>query len=125
MKLKITRKELVNAICYQFNDLYRIRDVKNADAYNSGIYGWNYDVYFLGHNIAIVHGYSPIGLKLVDNDNLLRKLVEKAKTREEKLKVWELLESWCIVDYNYYQLKRDCLETYNKVISDIKEFVGE
>ena len=59
-KIRTTRKQIQNSFARVFQcgycDLQYIFQWYNPSFYNSGIYGWNYDVYDLG-NIAITTGY--------------------------------------------------------------------
>ena len=62
MKLKVTSKEIKNR--YGFNSTIKLYDGAgqylfpeyDANAYNCGTYGWNYDVFFIG-GYAITRGY--------------------------------------------------------------------
>lgn len=63
MKFKITRRELkenYRCVAVGYGDLQYLLHYCSPIAYNSGIYGWNYDVYTFGQyytNIAICTGY--------------------------------------------------------------------
>ena len=52
----------------------------NKVGYNSGVYGWNYDLYKFGLNIAITTGYRPIGQSVKNATTIIYK--HEAKARE-------------------------------------------
>jgi hypothetical protein len=60
MKTKVTRKEINRhyAAVYScgYCALYPLFESREAVGYNSGVYGWNYDLYDIG-GIAITSGY--------------------------------------------------------------------
>ena len=80
MKRKVTRNELYRwskkiiaiGYCNANNLLYP----ENSIGYNAGVYGWNYDAYYVDGTI-ITTGYRPIGERV--NYDLLREYEEKAK----------------------------------------------
>ena len=55
MKLKTTRKQIVNNFSKIYLIDYKYRFLPDAFAYNSG-YAWNWDAYDLG-NICLIEGY--------------------------------------------------------------------
>lgn len=63
MKFKITRRELkenYRCVAVGYCDLQYLLHYCSPIAYNSGVYGWNYDVYTFEQystNIAICEGY--------------------------------------------------------------------
>ena len=64
MKCKLTRSDverLDDIVVVPFGSvLYnRIASSCNAYGYNSGVYGWNYDVYLIG-KYTVVAGYRPL-----------------------------------------------------------------
>lgn len=141
-KLKVTQKDLKDSICYAFGycDIQGLVDWKTANAYNSGLYGHNYDAYFHETlNIVITTGYRPYGKNLHDNIYIPEKrgrltglLSEYAITlhdNKERAKLLELLFQWCLYDYNVYYstwLKKEIREEkdtdgyYHKVMIDYK-----
>ena len=48
-------------------------------AYTAGVYGWNEDIYYVGHNTLITTGYRPHGTKHVDYD-IIESYENQAKT---------------------------------------------
>ena len=64
MKFKTTRNEInrnySRIICIGYCDAQYLLNGKNPIAYNSGYYGWNYDLYDV-KGVAIVTGYRPFG----------------------------------------------------------------
>ena len=64
MKFKITKKEIkenYRAVSVPYCELQHLLRYRNPIAYNSGIYGWNYDMYDFSRdfstNICICTGY--------------------------------------------------------------------
>lgn len=64
MKFKVTRKEIkenYRAVSVPYFELQSLLHYRSPIAYNSGIYGWNYDVYDFrwdfSTNICICTGY--------------------------------------------------------------------
>ena len=66
MKYASTKKNIVaaygaeNIICVPYADLQNLLRMEDAEAYTSGIYGWNADIYGFG-GFAICTGYRPFG----------------------------------------------------------------
>lgn len=64
MKAKVTRKDVYNwhskVIRMGYCAAQYLLYYEDAVGYNSGVYGWNYDVYSIG-GTAICTGYRPIG----------------------------------------------------------------
>ena len=60
MKAKATRKQITRAhkavVAVHYCELQRLLKHESPIAYNSGLYGWNYDVYTFGA-YAITTGY--------------------------------------------------------------------
>lgn len=83
-KIKTTRKQIQNSFVRVFKcgycDLAGIT-TKSPFLYNSGIYGWNYDVYVFG-NIAVTTGYRGMFGKEIDF-NFLRSLQNEAKENQK------------------------------------------
>lgn len=46
--------------CEYQNELNKFKKI----GYNSGLYGWNYDVYMIDYDTCIVTGYRPFGEKI-------------------------------------------------------------
>lgn len=117
VKLKVSQNDLKDCICYAFGycDIHGIVNYRTANAYNSGIYGWNYDVYFHEEkNVAIITGYRPYGFKLHDNvfikeknkslTGLLSDYGYKLRDNKKRKELFELLVEWCILDYDVYHM---------------------
>lgn len=64
MKFKTTRTEInqnyQNVICVGYCKMDHLLNGKNPIAYNSGVGGWNCDIYDV-NGVAIVTGYRPWG----------------------------------------------------------------
>ena len=61
MKMKMTRNQLANLpvdkiVTAGYCDLQHLLSGVDPSGYNSGVYGWNYDVYVID-NICILTGY--------------------------------------------------------------------
>ena len=73
MKFKTTKKEINQnyscVICIGYCDAQYLLNGKNPIAYNSGYYGWNYDLYDV-NGVAIVTGYRPFGNIRPDYDTI-------------------------------------------------------
>ncbi|MBO5874881.1 MAG: hypothetical protein J6Q35_07670 [Rikenellaceae bacterium] len=67
MKFKTTQKAIRNGYKRVFAvgaaDLQYLLTFENPMAYNSGVYGWNCDIYDFG-DIALTTGYRPFGESL-------------------------------------------------------------
>lgn len=67
MKYKITQKETKQNFAKVFKvgycEIQSIEYFLNPEAYNSGINGWNYDLFAFG-KYAICTGYRPIGTQI-------------------------------------------------------------
>jgi len=63
MRVKVSRKQIAeNYYCISvgYCELQHLFMFQNSPYYNSGVYGWNFDVYafeFRGCNVAITTGY--------------------------------------------------------------------
>lgn len=75
MKYKITRKEIrqnfVKVFKVGYCEIESIEYFLSPEAYNSGINGWNYDLFTFGR-YAICTGYRPIG---TDTDEHFIKII--------------------------------------------------
>ena len=64
MEFKTTKKQInqnyQNVICVGYCELDYLLSNQEPIAYNSGVYGWNCDVYDI-NGVAIVTGYRPWG----------------------------------------------------------------
>ena len=82
MKLKTTRKEIKNKVASNYIwqvgycDMQNLLYYKNAIAYTSGVYGWNFDLYEVD-GVYFTTGYRNMIGKQVDYE-LLRKYEEQA-----------------------------------------------
>lgn len=69
-------------------DLQDIMRWHDADFYNSGVYGWNCDIYVdFASGIAITTGYRNMTGKLIPSE-LIKEYTDKAK-EIEKLRDWK------------------------------------
>lgn len=86
-KLKSTKCDILNNnICYAIGycDICYLTQYIDANAYTSGVYGWNADVYFVD-GVALVTGYRPFG-KWVKSD-VTREYNEKARKISENYSI--------------------------------------
>ena len=64
MKFKTTRKAIKEngriILKVGYCDLQSLLYFKEAEAYTSGVYGWNADIHMFG-NVTVVTGYRPFG----------------------------------------------------------------
>lgn len=111
MKLKTTRKEIKNKVASNYIwqvgycDMQNLLHYKNAIAYTSGVYGWNFDLYEVD-GVYFTTGYRNMIGKQVDYE-LLREYEEQAS---------EIINSW--KKYEYKEKK----ELVNNLLKDfIKE----
>lgn len=72
-KIKVTRNSLYNPYFCGYCDLQYLLRYQEPFGYNSGVYGWNYDAYFVG-GMTICTGYR----------NMPGKSLEKCGEYEEK-----------------------------------------
>lgn len=111
MKLKTTRKEIKNKVASNYIwqvgycDMQNLLYYKNAIAYTSGVYGWNFDLYEVD-GVYFTTGYRNMIGKQVDYE-LLRKYEQQAS---------EIINSW--KKYEYEEKK----ELVNNLL---KEFIRE
>jgi len=95
-KIKITNKELKEnntILSVGYCAMQSLLSYYYPIAYNSGIYGWNYDVYNID-GIIICTGYRPIASQnIVPNYEMIRHYEKKAqnKTQKEKEKLLKQL----------------------------------
>lgn len=111
MKFKITRRELTEnyrVVSVPFCELQHLLRYCSPIAYNSGIYGWNYDVYtFLqyGTNIAICTGYrnmpgkslNTMGINCKEWDQKAKDIIAKCQWQyyeKEKKELEKLLKEF-------------------------------
>lgn len=103
----MTRKEITNRFNYVYSvgycDLQYLLRYQNKVGSNSGVYGWNYNIYGLDNNqIAICTGYRGMPGERIDSD-IIKKYEEKAKKitydyslkwEDQKKKINKLLEKF-------------------------------
>ena len=131
IKLKVTNRDLKDSICYAFGycDIHGLVSWKEANGYNMGTYGKNYDAYFHETlNLVITTGYRPYGLSLHDDafypekhkslTMLLSDYAYTVRDNKEKAELLELLYKWCLYDYNVYHAKWLKNELKNESDSD-------
>lgn len=105
MKFKTTKKQINqnynSVICIDYCQAQYLLNCIYPDAYNSGVYGWNADVYIID-GVAIVTGYRPWGnirpdyktMKFYDNA-AAQILADSTMTCENRLnKVTQLLNQF-------------------------------
>lgn len=110
MKYKTTRKAIVNGSSNvksaEHGGLCSLLHYHYPQAYTSGIYGWNFDVYHV-HGVTICTGYRGMpGARL----EAIREYEDKARTineeysrpwAERKAEVEKLLEEFCKLNGGY------------------------
>lgn len=95
MKFKTTTKAIKNSnniiLNVPYCDMQNLLKYHTPLAYNSGVYGWNYDYYNImtskNHNIAILTGYrTPSTNRNINyNFNLIREYEQKAYSKNEEV----------------------------------------
>ena len=111
MKYKITQKETKQSFVKVFKVRYcEIKSIEyflSPAAYNSGIYGWNYDLFAFGE-YAICTGYRPIG----------------AETDENFVKVINDIANDCKRKYEHYNKDfHECQdECYNRIYNFLSNY---
>ena len=85
MKTRITRQEArvpAGTLKIGYADAQSLLRFQNAYGYNAGVYGWNFDSYYI-NGVVINTGYRGTVGKSVDYD-LLRKYELKARALQRK-----------------------------------------
>ena len=78
-KIKATNKMVkgTNKIIITVNNLDSLLKCRQANYYNAGVYGWNYDAYVLD-NVTIITGYRPFKTDIEVSFDLCNKYNNKA-----------------------------------------------
>ena len=101
MKFKITRRELkenYRCVSVGYCDLQYLLRNCSPIAYNSGIYGWNYDVYtFDSTDIAICTGYRNMPGRSLEANGI--------SCRDWDKKAQNIINKW-----QYYEVQKEELE---------------
>lgn len=100
MKYKTTAKELrnygYNVVSCGYCDLQHLLNYRSPNAYTSGIYGWNFDVYELEH-ITITTGYrGTVGVRIPYEiiekyEKMAEKILYTSGTKNKKIKLDKLI----------------------------------
>lgn len=80
MKFKTTKQikqNYYNIISVGYCDTQHLLQFESPVAYNSGIYGWNYDLYEI-NGVALITGYRPFNTKRPDY-NIIKEYEDKAR----------------------------------------------
>lgn len=108
MKLKVTKKEILNSgnkiICINYCKAQNLLIHTEPFAYSCGVYGWACDYYDIG-GVIISTGYNPIG-EYADR-NILDKYEEKA----EKIN--------CNYNLSYEEQKKQTAELLSEFIKEV------
>lgn len=88
MKTKVTKNNLYKPMAAGYCELQCLLRYRDPFGYNSGVYGWNYDAYFV-HGVTICTGYRNIpGKRLKQckeyNDKAREVIENSALTYDEK-----------------------------------------
>lgn len=111
MKTKLTNKQVKEMFagvkCAGYCDLQFLLNNVEPIAYTCGIYGWNYDVYYI-HGVAIATGYRNMPgerlEKISEYNEKARNILswENKQTYDEKRNaIDELLKEFCILNGGY------------------------
>lgn len=107
VKVKVTNKiikNFSNIICCGDGDLHYLLYFHDANYYNAGVYGWNYDAYIINYNTIIVSGYRTISHAIRTSWELREEYNEKAREiiknhqltyEQQRDQVEELLQEYC------------------------------
>lgn len=81
--MKITRNDLYNfgakkIIAIGYCNAWSLLNQEDRIGYNAGVYGWNYDAYYID-GVIITTGYCPIG------EHVNYDLLQEYETRAEKV----------------------------------------
>lgn len=119
LKAKVTNQELRNnyfVIAISYCGAQNILNFKGARFYNYGVYGWNYDAYELGYNLAICTGYRPV-----------KSIPEKINKQASEIiyKYDKKAEAIRSSNYKSYTNYRRAIERlYNKMVAELKAVVN-
>lgn len=119
MKVKITNKELRDGyytIRLGYCDAQDILKFQPARFYNSGVYGWNYDVFEIDWNLAICTGYRPIQSIPEKLNTAAVAIIRKYNNKAGKL------NSWNYKSYTSYRRAVDRL--YNRMVDELKAVIN-
>ena len=102
MKFKTTRKAIISGsprlVSVGYCDLQTLLRYHSPEAYTSGVYGWNFDVYEI-HGLTICTGYRGMpGRKAKNAEEYERKAREAVETlgwEEAEAEVERLLTEFC------------------------------
>ena len=103
MKFKTTSKKIKeiytrnNILEISYCDLQNLLKYENPTAYNSGVYGWNYDLYEVD-GVAIVTGYRSMPTGKNFNYELVHNYEQKAREVNQRRKTDK--ETWEEYDRN-------------------------
>lgn len=102
-KLHVTRNDLAydNCIRVGYCGLQNLLHFQNPQGYNSGVYGWNYDVYTFPY-LTITTGYrNMVGINI--DSKIIEKYEKKASAvYNDRKKVDKLLSQFIQEVYNTY-----------------------
>lgn len=102
MKIKTTRKAIISTsprlVSAGYDELQTLLRYHSPIAYNSGVYGWNFDVYQV-NGLTICTGYRGMPGRQANNageyERKAREAVKRLSFREEKAEIERLLLEFC------------------------------
>lgn len=109
MKVKVTRNDLKrywNVVKVGYCDLYYLLSYERPFGYNSGVYGWNWDVYNL-YGVVVTTGYrNLIGNQAVGVDEYetqAKCIIQNRNLSESERceQITKLLHEFCIENGGY------------------------
>lgn len=98
MKIRITNKAIKGTyknIIVVPSCALKALDYLEADYYNSGVYGWNYNAYIVSQDTIIISGYRPFGNTKptwVQIENCDKQCIE-VKQAYDKHRNWQRFET--------------------------------
>ena len=88
---KMTRNDIKRMAAYG-KVLYTNQSVKglkhlNKVGYNSGVYGWNFDIYELGVDILLIGNRVPSYAEYIEQDEIENYIIERLKEKIENIDI--------------------------------------
>lgn len=88
MKIRVTRKYILetyaNIKCAGFGDLHYLLQYHEPFVYTAGIYGWNFDVYYV-YGVTICTGYRNMPGKRLNGIEVYEQKAKDATGSREKV----------------------------------------
>lgn len=115
MKIRTTNKAIKDAyknIIVVPNCALRVLDYLEADYYNCGTFGWNYDAFIVSQDTIIIAGYRPFG-------NIKPTTVQIENCNEQCMEVKQAYDK----HLNWQRLEADLKQILSEFAADVIETV--